>query len=58
MLLSSSDDIKDLSVICSDWDGSFLLLDTDPVITVRVPSALEMMSVVSLEGANPPAIVS
>ena len=58
MLFSSSADIKALSVICSDWDGSFLLLDTEPVIAVRVPSALEMMSAVSLESANPPAIVS
>ena len=58
MLFSSSAVISGRSVICRLWDGSFLLLDTEPVMTVRVPSAFEIISAVSLEGAKPPAIVS
>lgn len=58
MLFSSSAVIRGRSVICRLWDGSFLLRDTEPVMTVREPSALEMTSAVSLEGAKPPAMVS
>ena len=58
MLFNSSAVISGRSVICRLWDGSFLLLDTEPVMTVRVPSALEIISAVSLEGAKPPAMVS
>ena len=47
ILLNSSAVINGLSVIWRDCDGSFLLRDTEPVITVRVPSALEIISAVA-----------
>lgn len=58
MFLSSSALISGRSVICRDWDGSFLLRLTEPVITVRLPSVLETISAVSEVGANPPAMVT
>ena len=42
------------SIICRDSDGSFLLLDTEPDITVRLPSALDSVSAEELFGAKPP----
>ena len=57
MFLSSSELISGRSVICKDWDGSFLLRLTEPVNTVRLPSVLETISAVSEVGAKPPAIV-
>lgn len=54
---SSSALIRGLSVICKLCDGSFLLLETEPVITVLVPNAFEIISAVSDVGAKPPAIV-
>ena len=58
MLFNSSGVISGRSIICSDSDGSFLLLDTEPDITVRLPSALDKVSAEVLCGANPPKIVS
>ena len=41
---NSSGVINGLSIICKDCDGSFLLLLTEPVITVLLPSAFDNIS--------------
>ena len=56
--MSSSGVSSGRSIIWSDCDGSFLLLLTDPLITVRLPSALESVSAELLFGAKPPKMVS
>ena len=58
MDFNSSAVISGRSVICKLWDGSFLLLDTEPVITVREPREREISSAVPDVGAKPPAIVT
>ena len=42
------------SIICKDSDGSFLLLETEPDMTVRLPSAFDKVSAEELFGAKPP----
>ena len=58
ILFNSSGVISGRSIICKDSDGSFLLLDTEPDITVQLPRALERVSAEVLWGANPPKMVS
>ena len=54
--LSSSGVSNGRSIIWSDCDGSFLLRLTDPLMTVRLPSALDNVSAELLLGAKPPKI--
>lgn len=56
MVFSSSGVIKGRSIIWRLWDGSFFPLLMEPLITVRLPSALETSTAVWLEGAKPPKI--
>ena len=42
------------SIICKDWLGSFLLRETEPDITVRLPIAFDSTSAELLLGAKPP----
>ena len=58
MAFNSSGVMSGRSIICMDWLGSFLLLDTEPDSTVRLPSALDMTSAVLLLGAKPPNSVT
>ena len=58
MDFNSSAVIKGRSVICKLCEGSFLLLDTEPVKTVLEPSERDISSAVPDVGAKPPAIVT
>ena len=58
MDLSSSGVMRGRSIICKLWLVSFFPLDMEPLMTVRLPSALESTSAVWLLGAKPPKMVS
>lgn len=52
MDFNSSGVMSGRSIICRDWLGAFLLLDTEPDITVRLPRALDSTSAEPLLGAK------
>ena len=55
---SSSGVMRGRSIICKFWLGSFLPRLTEPLRTVRLPSALDNTSAVWELGAKPPKMVS
>ena len=57
MLFNSSALISSLCIMERLCDGWSLLLDIEPVSTVRYPSAFAILSAVCDVGENPPAIV-
>lgn len=58
MDLSSSGVIRGRSIIWRLWLVSFFPREMEPLITVRLPRALDSTSAVWLFGAKPPKIVS
>lgn len=56
MDFSSSGVMRGRSIICRLWDGSFFPRLMEPLITVRLPKALDSSTAVWLAGANPPEI--
>ena len=58
MDLSSSGVMRGRSIICKLWLVSPFPREMEPLMTVRLPRALESTSAVWLLGANPPKIVS
>ena len=54
MDFSSSGVISGRSIICKLWDGSFFPRLMEPLITVRLPRALDSSTAVWLAGAKPP----
>ena len=55
---SSSGDMSGRSIICKDWESSFLPFVTVPDRTVRLPRLSESAAAVWLFGAKPPKMVS
>ena len=54
MAFNSSGVMSGRSIICKLWDGSFFPRLMEPLITVRLPRALDSSTAVWLAGAKPP----